>query len=309
MPPPALPLKPPLEPQLARSKSELPEGDRWSYEPKWDGFRAIAFVDGSELYLQSRNGKPLLRYFPELELPKGRYVVDGELVIFGRGRAAGVRVAAAAHPSGPVADRQVVGGDAGAVRGLRPAGAEDRSLLTEPFERGAMRSSRSPGRPAIDAVDARPVRGRQVVARRRGRGRKGSRRALPSGRANRHGQDQARAHDRLRRGRLAPGQGGRHARLDHPRPLRRRRAARGRPQLRLPRQAEAGAAASFLPPTNRASAAAASRAAGAPIATSSGTACARSWSARSASTTSATGASATAPSSSAGARTSRRASA
>jgi len=76
----ALPLSPPLPPQLARSRSSLPEGDGWAYEPKWDGFRAIAFVDGGETYLQSRNGKPLRRYFPEVMFPPGRYVLDGELV-------------------------------------------------------------------------------------------------------------------------------------------------------------------------------------------------------------------------------------
>jgi ATP-dependent DNA ligase len=75
-----LPITPPLLPQLAKSRSALPEGDGWAYEPKWDGFRAIAFVDGEELYLQSRNGKPLLRYFPEIRFPAGRYVLDGELV-------------------------------------------------------------------------------------------------------------------------------------------------------------------------------------------------------------------------------------
>lgn len=80
-----LPITPPLLPQLAKSRSTLPEGDGWAYEPKWDGFRCIAFVDGDELYLQSRNGKPLLRYFPELAFPPGRYVVDGEIVIFGPG--------------------------------------------------------------------------------------------------------------------------------------------------------------------------------------------------------------------------------
>ena len=64
-------LKPPLMPQLARSRGELPRGDGWSYEPKWDGFRALAFVDGTDCYLQSRNGKPLGRYFPELEFPEG----------------------------------------------------------------------------------------------------------------------------------------------------------------------------------------------------------------------------------------------
>ncbi len=75
-----LPLSPPVAPQLARSRATLPEGD-WAYEPKWDGFRAIAFVDDGGLHLQSRNGKPLNRYFPELAFPPGRYVVDGEIVI------------------------------------------------------------------------------------------------------------------------------------------------------------------------------------------------------------------------------------
>ncbi len=79
----ALPLKPPVKPQLALSRKALPEGEEWTYEPKYDGFRAIAFVDGDEVFVQSRNGKPLVRYFPELAFPKGRYVIDGELVILG----------------------------------------------------------------------------------------------------------------------------------------------------------------------------------------------------------------------------------
>src|SRR5919108_3014713 len=78
----ALPLTPPLLPQLARSAKTLPSADGWSYEPKWDGFRAIAFVDGDEIYLQSRNGRPLRRYFPELSFPPGHYVIDGEIVLF-----------------------------------------------------------------------------------------------------------------------------------------------------------------------------------------------------------------------------------
>ncbi|HEU4656175.1 MAG TPA: ATP-dependent DNA ligase [Capillimicrobium sp.] len=77
----ALPLTPPLAPQLARARAALPEGGGWAYEPKWDGFRAIAFVDGDDVHLQSRNGKPLNRYFPELRFPAGRYVLDGEIVI------------------------------------------------------------------------------------------------------------------------------------------------------------------------------------------------------------------------------------
>jgi len=79
----ALPLKPPVKPQLALSRKALPEGDEWTYEPKYDGFRAIAFVDGDDVFVQSRNGKPLIRYFPELRFPDGKYVIDGELVILG----------------------------------------------------------------------------------------------------------------------------------------------------------------------------------------------------------------------------------
>ena len=79
----ALPLKPPITPQLALSRKEIPEGEGWAYEPKYDGFRVIAFVDGEDVYLQSRGAKPLRRYFPELDLPPGRYVLDGELLILG----------------------------------------------------------------------------------------------------------------------------------------------------------------------------------------------------------------------------------
>ena len=77
----SLPLSPPIAPQLARSGKELPLGEQWAYEPKFDGFRAIAFVDGDEFVIQSRGAKPLGRYFPELGFPAGRYVIDGEIVI------------------------------------------------------------------------------------------------------------------------------------------------------------------------------------------------------------------------------------
>jgi ATP-dependent DNA ligase len=79
-------LKPPIEPMLAKLASELPPGEGWLFEPKWDGFRAIVFRDGEDVYIQSRDLKPLGRYFPELEavlrasLP-ARSVVDGEIVI------------------------------------------------------------------------------------------------------------------------------------------------------------------------------------------------------------------------------------
>jgi ATP-dependent DNA ligase len=82
----SLPLKPPLKPQLAKSARELPSGDGWCYEPKWDGFRTIVFRDGDDVHLQSRNGRPMNRYFPDvvelaLALPTERYVLDGEMVV------------------------------------------------------------------------------------------------------------------------------------------------------------------------------------------------------------------------------------
>ena len=83
-----LPFQPPLEPMLAKSAS-FPEDDGWLYEPKWDGFRAIAFKHGNEVTIVSRDKKPLNRYFPELtellvaELTED-CVIDGEIVIPGR---------------------------------------------------------------------------------------------------------------------------------------------------------------------------------------------------------------------------------
>jgi ATP-dependent DNA ligase len=81
-----LPFEPPLAPMLAKASSGLPEGEGWLFEPKWDGFRAIVFRDGDEVLIQSRDLKPLDRYFPELgdplrrQLPE-RCVLDGEVVI------------------------------------------------------------------------------------------------------------------------------------------------------------------------------------------------------------------------------------
>jgi len=70
----------------ARSVDEIPAGDEWQYEPKWDGFRCIAFRDGNKVFLQSKAGQPLARYFPDVvealqRLPAKRFVLDGELAI------------------------------------------------------------------------------------------------------------------------------------------------------------------------------------------------------------------------------------
>ncbi len=82
----ALELQPPLPPMEARSVDDIPVGEEWQYEPKWDGFRCIAFRDGDEIYLQSKAGQPLARYFPDVvealsTLHARRFAIDGELVI------------------------------------------------------------------------------------------------------------------------------------------------------------------------------------------------------------------------------------
>ncbi len=83
-----LPFAPPLAPMLSSAADALPRGEGWQFEPKWDGFRTLVFRDGSDVLLQSRDGKPMNRYFPELVAPLAavlpqRCVVDGEIVIVG----------------------------------------------------------------------------------------------------------------------------------------------------------------------------------------------------------------------------------
>src|SRR5256885_14914709 len=79
-------IKPPLPPMESRSANEIPTGDNWQYEPKWDGFRCLAFRDGDDVFLQSKAGQPLGRYFPEIveavrELKAKKFVLDGEIAV------------------------------------------------------------------------------------------------------------------------------------------------------------------------------------------------------------------------------------
>jgi ATP-dependent DNA ligase len=83
-----LPVMPPITPMLAKASEGLPPGDdgAWWFEPKWDGFRVVVFRDGDEVSLESRGGKPLTRYFPDVLDPlraalPTRAVVDGEIVV------------------------------------------------------------------------------------------------------------------------------------------------------------------------------------------------------------------------------------
>lgn len=137
-----LPVQPPLEPMLAKAQTKVPDdAGVWSYEPKWDGFRALVFRDGDDVMLQSRNGKDLGRYFPELldalrDETQDRCVLDGEIVvprpIGGRIRLDWESLSQRVHPAASrikLLSQQTpshfIGFDALAVG--------DRSLLKEPF--------------------------------------------------------------------------------------------------------------------------------------------------------------------------------
>lgn len=90
-PPIALPIQPPYPPMEAKAVAEIPQGANWGYEPKWDGFRCLAFRKGREVLLQSKAGQPLGRYFPEMveavgKLGPSEFVLDGEIVIMQDGR-------------------------------------------------------------------------------------------------------------------------------------------------------------------------------------------------------------------------------
>ena len=103
-PPIKLPIRPPYPPMEALSVAEIPRGDGWLYEPKWDGFRCLAFRRGDEVLLQSKAGQPLGRYFPELveglqKLPVEQFVVDGEIIILEGGHLAFDELLQRIHPA------------------------------------------------------------------------------------------------------------------------------------------------------------------------------------------------------------------
>src|SRR5262249_32843576 len=149
-------LKPPIPPMEMRSVDEIPTGDGWQYEPKWDGFRCLAFRDCEKIYLQSKNGQPLARYFPDVvanvaKLPQQQFVLDGELVIpFGDAlsfdelqlrlhpAASRVQKLAAAHPALYIVfDLLAQDGESNLKLNLR-----ERRQLLEKFARSNLRSAK-----------------------------------------------------------------------------------------------------------------------------------------------------------------------
>jgi ATP-dependent DNA ligase len=150
-------LKPPLPPMEARSVEELPIENGWQYEPKWDGFRCIAFRDGEQIYLQSKAGQPLARYFPDVatalaSLLEPRFVLDGELVVPVGGvlsfdelqlrlhpAASRVQKLAKAHPATYIVFDLLAENGQVYLRRLLP----DRRQLLEKFARSNFRSSKN----------------------------------------------------------------------------------------------------------------------------------------------------------------------
>lgn len=137
-----LPVLPPIEPMLAKAQARVPdEAGIWSYEPKWDGFRALVFRDGDEVVLHSRNGKDLGRYFPELiealrdELVP-RCVLDGEIVvprdIDGRTRLDWESLSQRVHPAASRIKMLAEQTPAHFI-GFDALATGDASLMTEPF--------------------------------------------------------------------------------------------------------------------------------------------------------------------------------
>src|SRR5438270_1547484 len=99
-----LPILPPYPPMEALPAQEIPQGPEWQYEPKWDGFRCLAFRDSGEIELQSKSGQPLARYFPELveylrKLKADKFVLDGEIVVPVDGKPAFDELLQRIHPA------------------------------------------------------------------------------------------------------------------------------------------------------------------------------------------------------------------
>ena len=231
----------PLEPMLAKAADGLPTDDGWLFEPKWDGFRALVFRDGDEIYIQSRDLKPLDRYFPELAAPlrggaaRSAASLDGEIVIADATARSTSRRCCCASTRPRRASKMLAEESPACVRRLGPARARRRGparRVPQGERRARLEAVLGGAEPPIHLTPAtrdRATRRRLVRALRgrrpRRRRRQAARRAVPAGQAG-DAQDQAPAHRRLRRRRLplAQERAGHARRLAAARPVRRRRA-------------------------------------------------------------------------------------
>ena len=134
----SLALKPPLSPMEARSVDEIPSGEGWQYEPKWDGFRCLAFRDGTNIFLQSKAGQPLARYFPDVvraleKLKAKAFVLDGELAIPIEGALSFDELQLRLHPAASRVQKLAAAHPAIFVVFDLLAGTDGKSLLAEPL--------------------------------------------------------------------------------------------------------------------------------------------------------------------------------
>ena len=159
-----LPLQPPFPPMEAKSAEEVPEGAGWVFEPKWDGFRCLAFRDGDEVYLQSKAGKPLGRYFPDVveafgRLAARRFVLDGELVIPVGGELSFDALQLRLHPAASRVAKLAAATPGGFVAFDLLVDEEGRSLVEEPqaARRAALEAFAERCFPAVEGMRLTPA--------------------------------------------------------------------------------------------------------------------------------------------------------
>jgi ATP-dependent DNA ligase len=162
-----MPLDPNTPPIEARPVAELPEGERWRYEPKWDGFRCLAFRDGERIELRSKSGQPLARYFPDvaatlLQLRAQRFALDGEIVIPVERRLSFEALQLRLHPAESRVRKLAAEHPAVYIAFDLLEDAEGRSLLDKPFadRRRALERffAKQPANPAVRLSPSTPDR-------------------------------------------------------------------------------------------------------------------------------------------------------
>ena len=155
----SLPLAPPYAPMEARLVDEIPAGPGWQYEPKWDGFRCLAFRDGDRVELQSKSGQPLARYFPEVvahlrALPARAFVLDGEIVVPVDGRLSFDDLLQRIHPAASRIER---------LSRERPAVLIVFDLLVDPAGKSLVGRPLRERRRRLEAFAARALAGRDDI--------------------------------------------------------------------------------------------------------------------------------------------------
>jgi ATP-dependent DNA ligase len=154
----ALPIKPPFAPMEALSVEAIPEGAGWQYEPKWDGFRCLAFRHGDSLQLQSKAGQPLGRYFPEivgalLAFKATQFILDGELVVVAGNKLSFDDLLLRLHPAESRVQKLAAQSPATFIVFDLLADARGESFVDAPL---------SKRRPALEAFAAKHIRGERI---------------------------------------------------------------------------------------------------------------------------------------------------